>query len=585
MLRSKTLLFAGSFVLFLIVANNVIHYALTKSTLERNLERELASVASQIQISIENSRTASEYLEEQIAEQLRTASVGAQYALDPDVEKVTNERLEEVSRKLGIDHLTLMKRTDDDIVLYKSSYPGELGLSTKKWVPWYQAFQQLFDKREVTIDWGQSLPNFWSGPFEYASADPTKLNINKWGYYYDGSTNYIIDPFVSNKKFEEFQETTGIQAILQKTIAANKRLLEITGVNPATFGRTELKTVTDKGEELKHNVTRPIMFGETRYQAAETDAIDVRLAASTGKTVKEIDKINGKKVLKSFIPMAIEPSANYVDLDGKPIDTYVLVITSSYDDVQRELSGQFASLGLQIALVTLASLGAVLLAIRVFRKLRERSVRETQDTYIEEVNQLFTVVKGQRHDFLNHVQIIHTLVQMNKIDDLRRYTKELVGDIRQVSDIMAIGEPAIAALVQAKSAVALSRYVNFTHRFGELDRDAIGIKSVDIVKIVGNIVDNAFDAVMTLPPVRRNVELQGWMKDGSLHITVWNEGCMLAEEQRKQMFAPGYTTKKEGHSGLGLTIAKTLLIQYKGDIRVEADDEKGTTFHISLPIH
>ncbi|WP_409344020.1 sensor histidine kinase [Paenibacillus sp. MBLB4367] len=585
MLRSKTLLFAGTFMLFLIVANNVIHFVLTKHTLERNLERELSSVAAQIQISIDNSQAAARSMEEQIAAQLRTASVGAQYALDPDLEKVTNEQLEEVSRKLGVDHLTLMKQTADDIVLFKSSYPKELGVSTKKWVPWYQAFQELFDKHNVSIGWGQSLPNFWSGPFEYASSDPTKLNINKWGYYYDGSTNYMIDPFVSNENFEEFQNTTGIQAILQKTLESNEQLLEITGVNPATFGKKELKTLTDTGEELKHNVSRAIMFGEFRYQDAAYDEWDVQKAAKLHKTVKEIVTVNGTKVLKSFIPMKISPSASYVDLEGKPIDTYVLVITSNYDEVQRQLIGQFSALGLQILLVTLASVVGLLLAVRFMRRLREKSVLETQDTYIDEVNQLFTVVKGQRHDFLNHVQIIHALVAMNKTEDLRKYTRELVGDIRQVSDIMAIGEPAIAALVQAKTAVALSKYINFTHRFGELDRSAIGVKSVDIVKIVGNLIDNAFDAVMDLPPVSRNVELQGWMENGHLHMTVWNEGCRLTQEQRQHMFTPGFTTKRGGHSGLGLSIAKSLLLQYKGDIAVEADEEKGTVFHISLPIH
>ncbi len=180
---------------------------------------------------------------------MRLASIAAQQALPADVEEVTTDQLVALRDRLQLQGLTLLKRTPDNIVLYKSSNADEVGLSTKGWGNWYKAFQELFDNRDVTMDWGQKLPNYWSGPYEIASADIKR--ISKWGYYYDGTTNYMLDPYVDDTAWRRYQELTGTQAIIERTLQTYPFLLEVTGINRPRSG-TRRRSLPKKGKPSIH---------------------------------------------------------------------------------------------------------------------------------------------------------------------------------------------------------------------------------------------------------------------------------------------------------------------------------------------
>ena len=69
-----------------------------------------------------------------------------------------------------------------------------------------------------------------------------------------------------------------------------------------------------------------------------------------------------------------------------------------------------------------------------------------------------------------------------------------------------------------------------------------------------------------------------------LEISVSDSGPGLSEEQRKNLFVPGFTTKAQG-SGLGLTIVERIVSDHQGAISVDASRPgKGTTFRIRLPL-
>jgi signal transduction histidine kinase len=70
---------------------------------------------------------------------------------------------------------------------------------------------------------------------------------------------------------------------------------------------------------------------------------------------------------------------------------------------------------------------------------------------------------------------------------------------------------------------------------------------------------------------------------GALEITVADTGAGLSEEQRANLFVPGFTTKTHG-SGLGLTIVERVVGDHGGTIAVESAAGRGTTFRIRLPL-
>lgn len=575
-------LMAISLSVIIVLLSNAAYYFLTKKTLEDALDHEMRAVAKQIEFSVEQSRLGAEKFQDQIGRELRVVAIAAQYALDPDVEKVTNEQLKELSAKLGIEHITLMKRTEDNIVLYKSSDENELGKGTKTWDPWYVAFNQLFDRHDVRIDWlGQTLPNFWSGPFEVASTDPD--SIYKWGYYYDGTTNYIIDPYVSYKTLAEYEKLTGINELIDKSIKSSDSLLEATVFNPSTFGKGPFDTVNEDGKAQGHLLQKDIYYGTYRYKG-DKDIEHVQKAFGTGSNISVKENIDGMHVLKMFIPVfAGKEGVNLVDENGQPIHGYVLSLVSDYQVIQDRLDSQFLNIGIAIFLITGISILIAAFAMRYFRQSREKVVAVTQQTYVDEINSMFQSIRAQRHDFLNHVQTIHSLAELNKSRELVAYTKELTGEIRLMNDIINIGNPAIAALIRSKISQAESCRIAFTCSFSGLNRLEMGIKTLDVNRMLGNLIDNAFDEVMKYGEECREVALTGKQMDGFIEFCISNTCANAREVKEKPLFEAGFSTKDDAHQGLGLFTVKSITEQYKGTIQVEAEAEDKIKFYIRIP--
>jgi biopolymer transport protein ExbB/TolQ len=575
-------LVAISVIVVMVLVNNTAYYFLTKKTLEDSFEEELLAHAERLQISLEQSREGSEQFQNQIGRELRTASIAIQYALDPDIEKVTTEQLMELRDKLDLSHITLLKKLPDDIVLYRSSNVNQLNTSTKSWVPWYEVFSQLFEHKNASVDWlGQSLPNFWSGPFEVSTTDVDKLN--KWGYYYDGATNYIIDPYVDYEQQQEYESATGVHRMIENSVESSDSLLEIAFINPETFPDGET-TINPEGLEQGHKVQEPIFYGSYTIKS-ERDTELVRQAYFSKEMVTLRENIDGKETFKMYIPTFVnEKGINITDRDGQPMNSYVLMLTSDYHIIQEKLDSQFLNLGIIIIIVTAFSLLIAIVAMRYYRQSRDKVVKVTQETYVEEINQMFQSIRAQRHDFLNHVQTIHSLAELGKSQELIGYTKELTGDIRMMNDIINIGNPAIAALVRSKISQAESNKIGFSCSFTGLNMQEMGVKTLDVNRMLGNLIDNAFDEVLKYPEDRRHVTLVGKQTVDALEFTVTNT-CDEAEAAlARPIFEAGYSTKQQDHQGLGLSIVKSIAKQYKGDVYVTAEPAGKLTFIVKMPL-
>lgn len=76
---------------------------------------------------------------------------------------------------------------------------------------------------------------------------------------------------------------------------------------------------------------------------------------------------------------------------------------------------------------------------------------------------------------------------------------------------------------------------------------------------------------------------EGW--DSYVHIRISDDGCGMSPEVLSQIFDPFFTTKKGGQgTGLGLALAEQIIHSHKGEIYAESQPEKGSTFHILLPV-
>jgi two-component system nitrogen regulation sensor histidine kinase NtrY len=70
---------------------------------------------------------------------------------------------------------------------------------------------------------------------------------------------------------------------------------------------------------------------------------------------------------------------------------------------------------------------------------------------------------------------------------------------------------------------------------------------------------------------------------GSLRVSVADNGPGFTQDERARMFEPYFSRKKSG-TGLGLTIVRSIVMDHKGSVRVEAASPHGSVFIVELPL-
>ena len=81
------------------------------------------------------------------------------------------------------------------------------------------------------------------------------------------------------------------------------------------------------------------------------------------------------------------------------------------------------------------------------------------------------------------------------------------------------------------------------------------------------------------------ITVRTWSNDLNVYVSVTDSGCGIPEEIRQRIFEPFFTTKEVGKgTGLGLSISCDIIRKHGGEINVESEVGKGTTFTVKLPI-
>jgi len=113
----------------------------------------------------------------------------------------------------------------------------------------------------------------------------------------------------------------------------------------------------------------------------------------------------------------------------------------------------------------------------------------------------------------------------------------------------------------------------------------MGAKTLDVNRILGNLIDNAFDEVLKYDEGRRQVTLIGTQDEHSLEFVISNTCDNASQVAAEPLFEAGYSTKhKKEFQGLGLSIVKEVAVQYKGEVRVIAEAPDKIAFIVKIPL-
>jgi PAS domain S-box-containing protein len=100
-------------------------------------------------------------------------------------------------------------------------------------------------------------------------------------------------------------------------------------------------------------------------------------------------------------------------------------------------------------------------------------------------------------------------------------------------------------------------------------------------EVLTNLILNAMDA---MPDGGRLTIATRHTPGREVRVTVADTGIGMSETIRQRIFEPFYSTKGEGGSGLGLSMAYSIVRRHGGEIQVDSEPGVGTTFSLSFPI-
>ncbi|MFE9097096.1 ATP-binding protein [Streptomyces sp. NPDC007264] len=217
--------------------------------------------------------------------------------------------------------------------------------------------------------------------------------------------------------------------------------------------------------------------------------------------------------------------------------------------------------------------------------LRDRTELEQLGRELDSTRGLIDALRAQDHEHANRMHTLLGLLELDMYDDAVEFVGEVVGDHRATSEQVTekIHDPLLAALLVGKATVAAERGV----ALWVADRTLLPDRLIDprgLVTIVGNLVDNALDAVAGTPHAYVEVELRAEGRTAVLRVR--DTGPGIPAEQRELIFTEGWSTKRppaHGQRGIGLSLVRRLAERQGGSARVTEAHGGGAEFTVVLP--
>ncbi|MGO4536746.1 ATP-binding protein [Leifsonia sp. 2MCAF36] len=193
-------------------------------------------------------------------------------------------------------------------------------------------------------------------------------------------------------------------------------------------------------------------------------------------------------------------------------------------------------------------------------------------------------IRAQQHEYSNRMHALSGLLELGRPDEALQYLNEIRGTTADLDHTLRthIGAPLIIGLLLGKAAEANERGIELVIA-PDTDLGEAPDRVQALTTIVGNLVDNAFDALAGASAPRRTT-VSIVESPQSITVRVSDNGPGVQSAELPRIFANGYTTKQGSpvrHSGLGLSLVHSTVAKLGGTVTVS--EGPGATFTVVLP--
>ncbi|WP_142059211.1 sensor histidine kinase [Pseudarthrobacter sp. B4EP4b] len=209
--------------------------------------------------------------------------------------------------------------------------------------------------------------------------------------------------------------------------------------------------------------------------------------------------------------------------------------------------------------------------------LRDRTEMSSLERELGATRTATDTLRAQAHEFANQLHVISGLIQIGEYDSVVQFVNGATVDRTRLNDEVTsrIHDPALAALLIAKSSLATERGVALQLDPESALRPVSDELSRDLTTVVGNLVDNAFDAVTGRPDAAVRVLVEEgrdpFTTAGHVTVTVRDNGPGVPDQAVEEIFRQGFTTKDAGPAdgrGFGLALSRVVCRRSGGDLTV-----------------
>lgn len=231
-----------------------------------------------------------------------------------------------------------------------------------------------------------------------------------------------------------------------------------------------------------------------------------------------------------------------------------------------------------IVLLVLLNIGMWLFFMPWFvnRKI-SRFQNELVNRHYDEVETMYRKMRGWRHDYHNHIQVLKAHIDLKEYEQADKYLDMLAEDLTTVDTVLKTGNVMVDAILNSKLAMMKEREIRMN--VTAVVPQEVGILGMDLSVLIGNLLDNAMEACMRLEKKEdRFIRIYIDIVKKQLYISVINSMEGKAKRNGAQ-----YLSSKGGLHGFGILRIDSIVSKYHGYINRQSEQGVFAT-EVMLPL-
>lgn len=295
-----------------------------------------------------------------------------------------------------------------------------------------------------------------------------------------------------------------------------------------------------------------------------------------GETVEAALVLNGAAMLVFLLMLAGQ--RGYLKLGSSLVDMGIFGLPSLYvwrsagRAEQVELAGIFV---LEL-LLFLALEGTLFSWHRGFEAENERFRRDIMSHQYEEIKEIYLNMRGWRHDYHNHLQVMKAQVAAGQMEEMERYLSDLEQNLEKVDTYVKSGNLMADAILNSKLTLADQKGIRVNCK--AILPGALSIEDVDLCVLLGNLLDNALEACEKIPEQQRFLRIYMVVNKSQLYVSIQNSAREELDFNERN-----YISTKRGNHGLGMKRVKALADKYEGYLTL-ANEPGIFAAEVTLPL-